>query len=185
MTIAPAFGSEDTAIPIEIAATSSDTSETLSITISGVPAGAVLSGGADQGGGTWILTPDQLAGLAVTPPADFDGGFTLTVTAISTDGTAAPASTTQTVQVSVAPVSDALILHVADAAGTEDTAVPLDIGAAITDPSEVLAVTISGMPAGATLSAGTHNSDGTWTLTPAQLADSRSRRRAIPTRTLR
>jgi hypothetical protein len=63
-----------------------DPSETLAITIAGVPTGATLSAGTDQGGGIWALTPAQLAGLTLTPPANSDSDFTLTVTATATDG---------------------------------------------------------------------------------------------------
>lgn len=47
----------------------------------------------------------------------------------------------------------------------------LDIQAALgdLDGSEALSVTISNVPAGVTLSAGTHNPDGSWTLTPGDL----------------
>ena len=50
--------------------------------------------------------------------------------------------------------------------------VALSIGANLvdTDGSESLSIRIGGVPASATLSAGTHNSDGTWSLTSAQLA---------------
>ncbi|NJO12541.1 MAG: hypothetical protein HC872_02740 [Gammaproteobacteria bacterium] len=49
---------------------------------------------------------------------------------------------------------------------------PLDITAALvdTDGSETLSIVIYGVPAGATLSAGTRNTDGSWSLTAAQLA---------------
>jgi len=58
------------------------------------------------------------------------------------------------------------------ASGNENAAIPLDIAAALTDTdgSEVLSITIAGVPAGGSLSAGTDNGDGSWTLTPAQLA---------------
>ncbi|GIW73696.1 MAG: hypothetical protein KatS3mg103_0218 [Phycisphaerales bacterium] len=65
-----ALGSEDAAIPLDLSAALTDTdgSETLSITIEGVPEGASLSAGTDLGNGTWQLTADQLDGLAFTPP---------------------------------------------------------------------------------------------------------------------
>ena len=76
----------------ELAQALTDSSEILSITISGVPSGAVLSAGTDNGDGSWTLTPEQLSGLTITPPANSDADFTLTVTATSQDGSAAPAS---------------------------------------------------------------------------------------------
>src|SRR3546814_3685220 len=63
---------EDAAIPLDIAAALTDTdgSETLSITVSGMPAGAMLSAGTDNGDGSWTLAPADLQGLAITPPAN-------------------------------------------------------------------------------------------------------------------
>src|SRR5262249_39274707 len=68
LTVTPAAGVQGAAIPLSIQAVLTDTdgSETLSITISGVPAGASLSAGVNQGGGVWLLTPAQLAGLTLT-----------------------------------------------------------------------------------------------------------------------
>ncbi|MEZ9566089.1 tandem-95 repeat protein [Vibrio artabrorum] len=55
--------------------------------------------------------------------------------------------------------------------GTEDTPVPLDIDAALTDTdgSENLAILIEDVPEGSSLSAGTDNGDGTWSLQPDEL----------------
>ena len=54
----------------------------------------------------------------------------------------------------------------------EDTPAPLDISAALvdTDGSESLSVLIEGVPEGAGFSAGSDNGDGSWTLTPGDLA---------------
>jgi VCBS repeat-containing protein len=64
-------------------------------------------------------------------------------------------------------------LGVHDVGGNEDKPIALGITDALStaDPHALLGnLTITGVPAGATLSAGTHNADGSWTLTPAQLA---------------
>nr|WP_122032199.1 tandem-95 repeat protein [Aliivibrio sp. EL58] len=55
--------------------------------------------------------------------------------------------------------------------GTEDTPVPLDIDAALTDTdgSENLAILIEDVPEGSSLSAGIDNGDGTWSLQPSEL----------------
>ena len=165
-------GAEDTAIPLTISSdlTDVDGSETLSLTISGVPEGATLSAGSyDEDTGDWTLTPDQLDGLTVTPAANDSDNFQLTVAATTTDGTDT-ATVSETLDVTVQGVADAPTLDVSDAAGTEDTAIPLDIQSGLTDDSEVLSVTISGVPEGATLSAGTYDEEtGDWTLTPADL----------------
>ncbi|WP_284198481.1 tandem-95 repeat protein [Azospirillum oryzae] len=176
LSVTAATGDEDTAIALTItpALTDLDGSETLTVTIAGIPAGAHLSNTAGDvltvTGGSITLTPGQLAGLAITPPSNDDRDFALTVTATARDGSASPVSVTSTLPVTVNPVSDAPTLTVAAATGDEDAAIPLTITSALTDSSELLSITIAGVPAGATLSAGTHNADGTWTLTQAQLA---------------
>ncbi|OCK07570.1 MULTISPECIES: Ig-like domain-containing protein [Thalassospira] len=169
LDVSDASGSEDNAIALDIDAGLTDSSEVLNVTISGVPQGATLSAGTDNGDGTWTLSPDQLAGLTITPADDFSGSFDLTVTAQSADGNDV-ATTTGRITVDVAGVADAPTLDVSNASGSEDSAIALDIDAGLTDSSEVLTVTISGVPEGATLSAGTDNGDGTWTLSPDQLA---------------
>ncbi|MFC5309702.1 hypothetical protein ACFPM2_31795, partial [Azospirillum picis] len=144
---------------------------TLSITISGVPAGATLSAGTDNGDGTWTLSAAQLSGLTITPPADFSGTLNLSVTATSSvNGT--QASHTEALTVTVAPEADAPNLSVTNASGTEDQAIALTLSSSLTSPAagETLSVVISGVPAGAVLSAGTDNGDGTWTLSAAQLS---------------
>ncbi|MFM9940539.1 MAG: Ig-like domain-containing protein [Hyphomicrobiaceae bacterium] len=59
-----------------------------------------------------------------------------------------------------------------DGTGTTAITVPLDIAAALADldGSEVLSIRVGGIPTGGHLSAGHDNGDGTWTLTPHQLA---------------
>ena len=182
LSVTAATGSEDTAIPLTVtpALTDLDGSETLTITIAGIPTGAVLTNTAGDlltiSGGSITLTPGQLAGLAITPPANSDADFTLTVTATARDGVADPVSVTQTLPVTVNPVSDTPTLSVSAARGDEDTAIPLTISPALTDTdgSETLTITIAGVPAGASLSAGSSvtesNGTTTWTLTPQQLA---------------
>ena len=169
LSVADVAGNEDTAITLNITSALTDSSESLSVVISGVPTGATLSAGTDNSDGSWTLTSAQLSGLSITPPSNDSADFALTVTATSTDG----ASTSQsvgTVNVTVGAVADTPSLSVADVAGNEDTAITLNITSALTDSSESLSVVISGVPTGATLSAGTDNSDGSWTLTSAQLS---------------
>ncbi|MBF0251858.1 MAG: tandem-95 repeat protein, partial [Alphaproteobacteria bacterium] len=169
-----ASGAEDGAIALNIATAETDTdgSETLSITIGGVPEGASLSAGTDNGDGTWTLSPDQLDGLSITPPANFNGSFDLSVTSTSTDAlgnVVDTASTTGSLTVNVSAVDDAPVINETDAAGDEDMAIALDISAEGTGGVDVASVTIAGIPAGATLSAGTANADGSWTLSADQL----------------
>ncbi|MGN5139252.1 cadherin-like domain-containing protein [Aeromonas sp. 164P] len=51
----------------------------------------------------------------------------------------------------------------------EDTGVELNITLSDPDASEHLSLQVAGLPQGATLSAGTHNADGSWTLAPGDL----------------
>ncbi|MHC8494828.1 hypothetical protein ACTU44_19190 [Thalassospira sp. SM2505] len=169
LEVSDASGSEEGAIALDIDAGLTDASEVLSITISGVPDGAVLSAGSDNGDGTWTLTADDLEGLTITPADDYSGSFDLGVTVTSTDGDDT-ATVTDAITVDVAGVADTPTLEVTDATGEEGSSVALDIDAAVTDSSETLTVTISGVPSGASLSAGTNNGDGSWTLSAAQLA---------------
>ncbi|WP_199235419.1 hypothetical protein, partial [Azospirillum sp. TSA6c] len=181
LSVTAATGNEDTAIALAIspALTDTDGSETLTITISGIPAGATLvntlNGTLTVSNGSITLNPDQLAGLKITPPVNSDDDFTLTVTATAKDGVAAPVSVSAPLVVTVNPVSDTPTLSVSTARGDEDTAIPLSISPALTDTdgSETLTIRISGVPAGATLSAGSSvtesNGTTTWTLTKDQL----------------
>ncbi|MGJ3259318.1 MAG: LamG-like jellyroll fold domain-containing protein [Rhodospirillales bacterium] len=166
-----AAGNEDSAIPLDIGATIQDTSETLSITIGNVPAGAVLSAGSNNNDGTWTLTPDQLEGLTITPPEDSNEDFQLEITATSTEQDGTTASSTAALSVAVTGVADEPALEMGDADGLEDLLVPLNISAnlADTDGSESLSVTISGLPDGASLTAGVRNQDGSWTLSGEEL----------------
>jgi len=103
------------------------------------------------------------------PPSELDSSdFTLAVSATSTDGDDT-AMTTGSIAVSVASDADTPTLTVSDAAGTEDQAIALDLSAALTDASEALSITISDIPEGAVLSAGTVNDAGSVTLPADQL----------------
>ncbi len=179
-----ATGDEDNSIALMITSSlvDTDSSESLLIVITGVPAGATLSAGTDNGGGSWTLTPAELAGLTITPPAHSDGEFQLTVTATATETnptsgdttvTTLSAPTSTTIDVQVDAVADAPTLNVTSSTtGDEDGSIALTITSSLVDAdsSETLLIKITGIPAGATLSAGTDNGGGSWTLTPAQLA---------------
>jgi len=160
-------GTEDTAIALAITPVVAGGETVASVTISGVPAGAALSAGTSNGGGTWTLTPAQLAGLTLTPPADFNGTIHLTVRATLTDGSVTPAGG---VAVTVAPVADSAISAGADITVDEDGTAALVVTPAVAGGETLAFITVSGVPAGAKLSAGTDNGDGTWTLSQADLA---------------
>jgi T1SS-143 domain-containing protein len=140
-----AAGAEDTAISLgNITAAVSDTStsataggvETLRLVLSGFPSGATFSVGHAGNGadlGKWVIDDAaQIASLAgtqltMTPPQDYNGHFTLSVSAVVTDTAMLSdglhsniATTTHTIDVNVTAVNDAprdIIFHdAADAA---------------------------------------------------------------------
>ncbi|OSQ34496.1 Ig-like domain-containing protein, partial [Thalassospira mesophila] len=149
LAVTDASGAEDTPIALDVTATSPDT---VSVTFAGVPEGAVLSAGTDNGDGTWTVDAGDLAGLTLTPPADYSGTLNLFAVATATDGSES-ATTSEAFSVTVTPVADAPTLTAADITGAEDTAIALDIDTAVTDGSEVLSVTIGNIPDGAVLNA--------------------------------
>ncbi|MBF0193452.1 MAG: hypothetical protein HQL71_02800, partial [Magnetococcales bacterium] len=162
-------------------------------TIEGVPEGATLSNGVDNGDGSWSLDANDLEGLSITPAANSDEDFSLNVSVTSSEnshgnnrnhenhdnngkhnGNNSEGSTvTGVINVSVAADADAPTLTLESASGVEDSAISLDIASGLTDTdgSESLSITIEGVPTGATLSNGTNNGDGTWTLGAEDLAD--------------
>ncbi len=122
LTLGDVQGLEDTAIPLDISASLTDTdgSEILAITIGGVPEGATLSAGTDNGDGTWSIPADALAGLSLTPAANSDTDFTLTVTVTSTESSTGDTATRDgTLAVSVTAVDDSAQLQDDEATITE------------------------------------------------------------------
>src|SRR5262249_1083706 len=89
------------ALGIAAALTDTDGSETLGIQIANVPTGATLSSGVNAGNGIWVLTPAQLAGLTITPPAGSTTGFALSVVAVSTEDNGTTATTTHSLNVAI------------------------------------------------------------------------------------
>src|SRR5262249_49719214 len=93
---------------------------------------------------------------------------TLTITATNAEG----GSAQETLALTVTPASEAPSLAgtVLMASGVEGTAIPLTITATPVDGDDVLSISVTGVPLDATLSAGTNNGGGSWTLTPGQLS---------------
>jgi hypothetical protein len=173
VVVAPVAGAEDAAIPLSLDAWLRDTdgSETLSMLLSGLPAGASLDKGVAAGSGSWRLAADQLEGVALLPPANANGAFTLTATAVATETTGATATSSATFIVTIAPMSDPPTLELRAASGTEDTSIPLSIATGRVDAAGSLSVTIAGVPEGAFLTKGSRlGTSDTWSLTPEQLS---------------
>ena len=176
LTTQDVTGQENAVIPLDITSSLNDTdgSETLSITIANVPAGALLSAGINNNDGTWTLTPDQLGGLTITPPLNSEEDFTLQVTATTVENDGDTATVSGIINVDIEGIADAPVLNIGDAQGLEDTAIPLNIDAQLADADEVLSVTISAIPPGSVLMSGTTEitiTNGSASLTQEQLAD--------------
>ncbi|MEO1656317.1 MAG: cadherin domain-containing protein [Pseudomonadota bacterium] len=104
--------------------------------------------------------------VTITPKANASGAVTITLEA--SDGGSLVA--TETLALTVNPVADAPTLAVSSASGNAGTPIALSIVAGLSDPSETLTVEVSGVPATASLSAGTDIGSGVWRLTPTELA---------------
>jgi hypothetical protein len=72
-------------IPLDIAASSAETGDVVAVRILGLPEGAQVSAGHASPNGIWVLAPDELPGLTITPPAGFTGEMDLTIKAVSHD----------------------------------------------------------------------------------------------------
>jgi len=177
LEVQAAAGNEDQAIGLSIQTRREDMdgSETAFVLITGVPAGAQLSAGVDQGNGLWRLANDELAGLTLTPAVHSDNDFILQVSAYSLETANGDIASSASFElpVSINALADTPELSVQTALGEEDSAIALSIDVSLldTDGSENLTLVISGVPALAQLSSGVQQSDGSWLLTAAQLVD--------------
>ncbi len=169
------------AIPITVADT--HTGESISsVTISGAPVGSTLTVGtltlSPDSTGTFNLTPAQAASatLSLNPPKDYSGPIVLEIDATAVNGSAAPVTTTQTIDVSVnGVVQGATIIAPASVTDTQNHAASISLQVSDSHTSEnVSAVSITGAPSGSTLSVSgqiiAQNADGSFTLTPTQAA---------------
>ncbi|MEQ8320054.1 MAG: cadherin-like domain-containing protein, partial [Rhodospirillales bacterium] len=144
-------------LDISSSLTDTDGSETLSITVDGLPEGAELSAGSQNDDGSWTLTPDDLEGLTVTIRGDDAGqSFDLSVSATATENDGDTATVSQTISstgTATDTTAEGATIETADVAGTEDTAIALDIDVTQldVDGSEDLTITISDIPDGAIL----------------------------------
>jgi hypothetical protein len=91
-------------VPIQAALTDTDGSESLSVSVSGVPSGSAFSAGTDHGGGVWTFAGSELDNLKFLAADGFTGTVNLTVSATSTESsngsTASTASQTMSIVVS-------------------------------------------------------------------------------------
>lgn len=95
------------ALEIDTALVDTDGSETMSIRITDVPAGGVLSNGIKNSDGSWSLTIDDLAGLTVTAKVEQNFSVNVAVTATEADGTTA----TKTAAIAIEMRSDGVKIN--------------------------------------------------------------------------
>lgn len=182
----PGTGKEDTAItlPVIAASVTDADSETLALTISGIPVGATITDGISGHTftATSLLTSFDVTGwtltaLKITPPANFNGDFTLSVNATVTDTAHYADGSTQTdtntwsqaTTVHVTPVNDAPIAVNDSYTTNEDT--PLTIGALLGLLNNDTDVDTGATRTAALVSGPTHGSltlnlDGSFSYTP-------------------
>lgn len=183
-------------ITAKLTTTDTDGSEHYSITISGLEEGTTVNGVTAGADGTVTLKEGTinsgtdvnniLDGLEITPPENFSGTMTPTVTVTTWDtdgdssGTIAQNTDTITLPaISVTPVVDGVdTVAVKQAVGDEDTYIDLDIKPSSQDPSETFNVRISDIPDGATIRYGDKDNNiqykfekGSWVKTVTGEAD--------------
>src|SRR5690606_25892071 len=114
LTVSPATGREDTAIPLSVTNTlfDDDGSETRTLILSAIPAGSVVSDGTHTFTSTTNvrsvnITSWNLASLRITPPLNDNRDFVLTLASTSDEGeNTSIAVTIETLLVTVLPVND-------------------------------------------------------------------------------
>ncbi|MEM7252638.1 MAG: hypothetical protein AAF493_14580, partial [Pseudomonadota bacterium] len=161
-------GFEDQAIALQLSASQIDTdgSEFASVIVGGVPDGAVLSAGSNNGDGTWSMSSEALNGLTITPPQDFAGQLALSLTGVSIEMDTGAIAMTEALGfvVDVTGVADSPSIDAMNASTFEDTAVAIVLNAQLadTDGSEVMSAVFSNVPDGGSFSAGVKLANGDW-----------------------
>lgn len=151
-------GDEDSAIDLSAISAQlidQDGSETMYLTIQGVPTGAILASDPDGPGGaepiplpnngvdggsfngqptySWTVTQAQLASLVLIPPLDFNGDIPLTLQAITKDEEPGDyVTTTSSFIVGVKPIGDGVDVFTepnSQYTGNENQIITIDLGA--------------------------------------------------------
>ncbi|MCY2983755.1 MAG: Ig-like domain-containing protein, partial [Planctomycetota bacterium] len=125
-------GLEDQAIKLDLASSLSDVdgSESMQVSIKGVPEGFTLSGGTRNADGSWSVAQSDLGNVSINAPKDFNGQVNLTLEATTTESSNGSTSVvSKGVSVSINAVADAANMTVGNVAGLEDQAIKLDLAA--------------------------------------------------------
>ncbi len=160
-------GSEDTLIPLRIKPNSADPSETFNVTISNIPAGAVLVYDGTPvtivGSSATIVNFDTTKSLAIQPPLNSNADFSLNVSAVSVDTVGGFTSTSlptvlsiavdvrglaDSPAISTAPLPFATTEAAVDAGAKRIALSSIVTSAGLTDNdgSETLSFVLSGLP---------------------------------------
>jgi len=184
LTVQPAEGDENSVVPLHVTAALEDTdgSESLTVEFANVPAGASLSAGTHlPSSSVWIVSAADLSTLTITLPHGSEDSFTLQVTAIATEASpiaAAPTARSVTlplvVTVHAIAYAPTLVLAASTVSTLEDVSVVLPISAISNDPdhNDVLTVSITGLPTGASLSNAVKQADGSFLISASALPTS-------------
>ncbi|MBD8513689.1 retention module-containing protein [Photobacterium sp. CAU 1568] len=198
-TDVPLVGDEDTAISLSGLGGSvvdiDGSEQILSVKLTNVPEGFVVSGAANNGGGEWTIavppgsTSFDLSSVTITPPMDFSGTAEIGVTVFTQEESlSTPSEQSATFTLQVDPVADRVDTDVTPtASGMEDQNIDLILnieafddapsntnGAAnVTEnPPETLQVLVSNVPESSSIALPdgvsgtvTDNGDGTWLVT--------------------
>jgi hypothetical protein len=162
------------------------------VLVRGLPQAASLSAGVASGDGSWLLSPRSLAGLSLTVPPGLTVDLRLEVVAISVesgDGALTSASSTLVVPLRAdaiagtpapitaapAPITAAPAPITAAPAAIAAAPAPIALGLdpqALSQGEPFDAIIVLDLPAGATLSCGTHDPViDAWVLRPRELAE--------------
>ncbi|MCB2076217.1 MAG: tandem-95 repeat protein [Novosphingobium sp.] len=182
-------GLEDTPNPLHIRPTSSDPTETFNVTISDIPAGAILIYNGvtlDTSSGTVTIPDfDHALSLTLQPPPNSNEDFDLSVSATSVDGASTSGVVSLPIHVDVKGVPDPVDLTTTDATYVEadlDSGSTVNLSDMVTaaakqdnDGSETATFRVTGLSEGMVLRGGSLLVGGTgeervWLLTEAQLA---------------
>ena len=122
LSISDTTGIEDHAIALTLTGTAKTDDHIAEYVITGVPKGAQLSAGHNDGSGQWTVSAAQAAGLTITPASNFSGDMQLQVTATTSDGSHTADSSTQALTVHVSPDADMPVINAFDVNGTSSIA---------------------------------------------------------------
>ncbi|MGH6945197.1 MAG: hypothetical protein ACREH6_13375 [Geminicoccaceae bacterium] len=165
---------EPVALEVELSGPTERERRTVALVlISNVPLGSVLSAGVDQGDGSWLLGPHELAALTLEPAADCPSEFTLKVTAVSVTSRAGDLSeASHELAVRLAPVMAPPGGAVAAAPRQVAGPIALELDAGTVRQAGLDAIVVRNLPSDARLSAGRYESsiEG-WILRPGEMAE--------------